>query len=182
MRFKNHINKQIKEVADILYPNQFGRDEKEIIHQYTQKYSAEVFQLIKENEIDRFYFAGGEPVLEPMHLKLLDELILTGRHNCTQLIYNTNLSYSESILENWILRINQFKNVKIFVSLDGFGNVGEYIREGLNFEIFKKNLNRLILCSEVEVVLDKTLTSLNLFFLEDFVNFALNSGVSQSCQ
>ena len=78
---------------------------------------------LQETEI--IYFAGGEPLIDPLHNELLDFVIKNKHSKNLTLIYSTNgLLIDDSIIDRW----NKFKKIKIKLSIDGVGSVNEYIR------------------------------------------------------
>lgn len=152
---------------------------KSIMEYYKAVYAVEALELASTESIDQIYFAGGEPLLEQGHLLLLKKLSEDKKASHVSLAYNTNLSYSTRILEEWLPVASDFKRTQVFISLDGTGEVGEYIRNGLEMNLFNKNLDFLIQNKpqRMDLVLDLTLTSLNIFFLKDFAKYALSKGL-----
>lgn len=125
-------------------------------------------------KIRKIYFAGGEPLLQKDHYRLLDELIKLN-HLDVQLLYNTNLSNlsfsNKNILDYW----KKFKNVAVSASLDGIEKKGEYIRKGLNWDEFYKNRKEIE--SQVPHVTFKlfwTLSVLNCFHLTEAMRFFID--------
>lgn len=84
------------------------------------------------------YFAGGEPLLMPEHYRLLSWLHENGR-NC-QVFYSTNLSAMEHHGVKFVELWRDFRLVKLSISCDGFGAVGEYQRTGFRHDDFFRNL------------------------------------------
>lgn len=86
-------------------------------------------------------FAGGEPLMDPMHYKVLDAL-QPFAHNI-QVKYSTNLSkltYGRySALQAW----QAFKGVDVSLSIDGYPALNEYIRTEANTETLKENLKEV---------------------------------------
>ena len=84
------------------------------------------------SQIEAIYFGGGEPLLMREHIDVLKALINLNKRD-VHLSYNTNLSHlnyeGESFLEFW----RGFKNVEVWVSLDGHGEHGFGRAEGLHF-------------------------------------------------
>ena len=93
--------------------------------------------------IEQIYFGGGEPLIQEGHYKLLHFLIENNKTDI-RIEYNTNLSVlnykTENIFDLW----KNFKNVKLFISQDGFKEVGEYIRKGLNWKVFDSNFKKVM--------------------------------------
>ena len=77
--------------------------------------------------IEEIKFTGGEPMLHPKFIKLMDILISTGRSKLITLDIFTNASWvpKSKVLD----RLNKFKKVIINLSVDGVGEVNDYIRE-----------------------------------------------------
>lgn len=94
--------------------------------------------------IQEVYFAGGEPFVQEGHYKLLTYLINNNYSSNIEIYYNTNLSYRKfkkfDLVELW----GNFKNVKVWPSIDGFGKQNEYSRKGFNWEQFKDNVDHYI--------------------------------------
>jgi hypothetical protein len=95
------------------------------------------------------------------------------------LAYNTNLGYSLNTLKAWLELAVHFKEIYFFVSIDGEGDIAEYIRAGLKFKNFETNLDYLMQNKppELRLYLDITFTSLNLFFMQEFADFAIRKNV-----
>lgn len=92
--------------------------------------------------VTEIYFAGGEPMLYPEHLKILDKLIEIGNTDLS-IKYNTNLTSLTYKKRNIIDVLKEFKHVYIGASIDDMGSVVEYIRTGLNWEKFKTNFETI---------------------------------------
>ena len=91
----------------------------------------QIFQQL--DNLDRIYFAGGEPLIMQDNYKIVAELDRRGRHDI-ELIYNTNMNTTQlkghSIFDLW----KNFKNISIGASLDAEGIRGEYLRTGTIWE------------------------------------------------
>lgn len=89
--------------------------------------------------VDEIYFAGGEPLLMPEHYTILDKLIEIDRTD-VNIRYSTNFSKlnfgKKNILDYW----KNFKNIELYISVDGVGKVGEYVRKGYDDKTFINNV------------------------------------------
>lgn len=128
--------------------------------------------------VEEIYFAGGEPLMMEDHYIILEELIKRGRTDVT-LRYSTNFSILKfkkwKIIELW----ENFNNIDLFISVDGFGDIGEYVRKGFNSEKFVSNVTT-IMESKVKVktlIYMITFGTLNFLHLPEmmkaFVEFGL---------
>ena len=93
--------------------------------------------------IEEIYFAGGEPLMQEGHYKLLHFLIDNNKANL-DINYNTNLSILQYKSENLIDLWSHFERVNIWVSQDGVGKVAEYIRKELDWKLFDSNFKKVL--------------------------------------
>jgi sulfatase maturation enzyme AslB (radical SAM superfamily) len=91
--------------------------------------------------IRRVDFAGGEPLTDPLHYKVLHILKTYGEN--IELYYSsnlTNLNYKQDDVEKlW----NYFKGVILSVSIDGTGEVYNYIRQLSDYDVIKSNILKI---------------------------------------
>ena len=129
----------------------------------------ELKDFLDSKKIQSLYFADGEPLISSAFNEALDKLILNDEAKNVFLTFNTNLSL---INDESIEKLKKFKRVTINLSLDGVGETGEFIRTGLNFEHFKKNLKKLKQVNHFELILLTTLTIPSLLELDHLLKFA----------
>lgn len=124
------------------------------------------------SNIERIYFAGGEPLLMNEHLDLLQNLIIRGFSKNISLDYNSNITNLEfkgnSFKELW----QEFKNVRISASIDAVGKRGEYIRHGCEWSTIEENIN--ILSQYVSVNLSLNASALNVASIIDTHKYLVN--------
>ena len=87
----------------------------------------------------RVEFAGGEPLMDPYHYKILDKLAQYGDQ--IELKYATNgtklgIGKGRTIYDYW----PKFKSIAVNVSIDGIHNVYEYIRGNGKFSEVEENV------------------------------------------
>ena len=98
-----------------------------------------IWQEIDElaSSVTHINFAGGEPFLNKMHTEFLLNPNTKMKPSQIELSYNTNLS----VLPIWFESVIQrFQKVILFVSIDGYGELNEYIRYPLKWSTLMKNL------------------------------------------
>ncbi|MFS4459337.1 twitch domain-containing radical SAM protein [Bdellovibrio sp. HCB2-146] len=98
-------------------------------------------QLFQQTEkLQHIYLVGGEPLLIKQHFSFLRRLADTGRASQVTLEYNSNLTVlPDEVLEIW----RSFKEVKVGVSVDGYGELNNYIRHPSVFKNIENNLLKL---------------------------------------
>jgi organic radical activating enzyme len=117
---------------------------------------AEQFKSFSK-DIREIYFAGGEPLIIDHHYDILNMFIESQQP--VYIHYNTNLSELNykgiDVLDLWS-KING--QVMIGASVDGFGISGETIRFGLDSNVFKNNVKKIIDRKLDNVVLNFNIT------------------------
>jgi sulfatase maturation enzyme AslB (radical SAM superfamily) len=90
--------------------------------------------------VEHLHFAGGEPLIIPQTIALLQRIVDRGEAGHIALNFNTNLTKIPPELRTlW----PQFKQVHIYCSIDGYGAVNEYIRNPLKWSELDANLRHL---------------------------------------
>jgi sulfatase maturation enzyme AslB (radical SAM superfamily) len=129
------------------------------------------------NEIN---FAGGEPFLNVAHVTYLKKLIQNGRSRDIRISYNTNLT----VIPQWLEPlIENFQTVKIMVSVDGVGGLGEFIRHPLKWRSFEQNLSKLdrlkgSFTEKLEITFNTTVQAYNIFGLTELLDYFASSSSS----
>lgn len=102
-----------------------------------------------KNDLKIFRITGGEPLMTTNTFKLLDLLKEDGNPELL-LQVNTNLGVTNRKVKDFCERIqglidsNNIKNLRLFTSLECTGAQAEYIRRGLNYELFLENVNTVL--------------------------------------
>lgn len=149
---------------------------------------ARLFKLNPELEVELaaalpriqlLYFAGGEPLLDDAHYRLLDSLLAQGRADVL-LDYNTNLTRlacgRREILPLW----SRFESVKVGASVDGAGAAFNYLRKGADWEQVVANFDRIRREAPLVVLyLHVSVSVLNAFHLPDAIDEWLRLGMIQ---
>jgi hypothetical protein len=122
--------------------------------------------------IRTLYLVGGEPLLIDQHFQFLNSLVKDGTSKNIELIYNSNLTkLDSSTLELW----SQFREVNVGVSIDGVGDVNDYIRSGSTFTTIEKNIDILDNAGgNIHLWLSPTLQVYNVLHIPEFIRWVLN--------
>jgi len=95
------------------------------------------------DNIERIYFAGGEPLMLPEHYKLLTEIIKRGKAKNISLLYSSNLARLKYGVYDVIPLWKEFGFITMQASIDGSYDRGEYLRTNLNWSKLIENVKRL---------------------------------------
>ena len=87
--------------------------------------------------IEKFKITGGEPMLHPDFLSFLDDIINSGvsQNIEVQIFTNTSFVPKRHLLD----RLSRFKEMGIWLSIDGTGDVQEYTRHNSKWDIVQNS-------------------------------------------
>jgi hypothetical protein len=134
-----------------------------------------VFEKLLPN-LERLHFMGGEPLLIPEMFDYLERAISSGRAGEISLSYSTNLT---TLPARAVALWRQFREVELFVSLDGYGAVNGFIRYPSHWEAIHENLSRLDLersalgCTDV--YFNTTVQVYNILRLDELLEYTLDT-------
>jgi glutamate-1-semialdehyde 2,1-aminomutase len=125
-------------------------------------------------QCEQFHIVGGEPLLIEEHYDVLTKFVESGRAKNVSLDYNSNLTHVPTrVIKLW----ENFKEVKIGVSIDGLGPVNDYIRYPSKWENVEKNLQK-VANSKVPLLMWITLTVMvyNIFEIPKLLKWQIQHG------
>ena len=130
----------------------------------------EFAEAVEEHRIEEIYWVGGEPLMYEQPWRYMKRIIELGAGPGLYARYNSNLSrvkYKGRNLYTDIL--SNIRDWQMCASIDGTGEIGEYIRTGLNYKSWLNNFREglTIATHRRQMRLDFTLTLPGLF---DVVN------------
>lgn len=101
-----------------------------------------------KNKLEVFRITGGEPLMSAATWKVMDDLTQEPMPNLRFAI-NSNLGVSETKIDRLIEKINaldgKVRNFTVFTSIDtGIPKHAEYLRFGMEFSLFKSNVERIL--------------------------------------
>ena len=155
-------------------------DIKKKIQSFTKNVVEREFaEAVESKQIEEVYWVGGEPLMYDEHWKYMKRLVDIDHANDVHARYNSNLSRIKfkgiDLFKDLLVN---FKSWQMCASIDGTGEIGEYIRTGLDWPQFKENFeyglgfanhNR----NPRQMQLDFTLTTPGLFEVEKMFDLSL---------
>jgi len=121
----------------------------------------------------RVEFAGGEPLMDPQHYRILDMLIPYG--NNIQIKYATNLTMLgkgiHTIHEYW----PKFSSVAVNVSIDGYKDSYEYIRRNANWNQLIENIKSIQTIPNIDRIVGAVAVQVsNILVLDKMIEYFLD--------
>jgi hypothetical protein len=128
-------------------------------------------------DLHTFRITGGEPLLSKDTWKVLDYIIEQENPNRNlHLAINSNLGSPDKLIDEFIEKINKIeaegrvKDFVIFTSADAWGKQAEYGRNGLDFELFWKNVNKILeKCPTVTIGIMCTYNAFSVFSFDELI-------------
>jgi organic radical activating enzyme len=134
----------------------------------------EFVEAVETKTIKEIYWCGGEPLMWDMHWNAMKRIIELGFAKEVYVRYNTNLSRTSFKGTKLFDLLPQFQDWQICSSLDGTGEVGEYIRDGLNYKQWLDNFKEGLAVAKTtrEMRLDYTITMPGLLELKNMFDLS----------
>jgi hypothetical protein len=147
-----------------------------------KKFEVEVVEkefrdAINRGIVEEIYWVGGEPLMWPVHWEVLDQMVCEDTAKICYLRYNSNLHIVEFRGINLYEKLPHFKNWMMCASIDSIGEIGEFIRTGLNWEQWDRNFREGCELDNSKMKLDLTITGPGMFGLKDLFDYSLELDV-----
>lgn len=152
--------------------------------QYKSKIDVSKFDWYKQQQfwtdfdkisssIKHITFGGGEPLLIKEHKSLIKRLVENGDAKTMKLLYHTNGTiYDQEIVDLW----THFEEVKVMISVDGVGEINDYIRRPSKWKEIEANLRLYDATpNNIVVAINATVQVSNIAHLPAFAQWMLDS-------
>jgi hypothetical protein len=140
----------------------------------------EFAKAVDNHLIEEIYWVGGEPLMFEQHWKYMKQIVDQGDADKVYVRYNTNLSRTKHKgIDLYKDLLVHFKDWQICASLDATGEIGEWIRDGLNYEQWLQNFRDglQIKKHDRQMRLDLTITTPGLLDLKNMFKLSKQLGV-----
>lgn len=146
------------------YP--YSHDEENPYVDAFNKWLPEVYPHLKV-----FRFTGGEPTMSKEFWKTLDYIIENPREDL-EVSINTNLGVKPELIEKLIKYAAEIdktcKECVLYTSNEAKGSQAEYVRDGLDYDYWMKNIRKILETTELRIIF---MTTINVLSLPSFVDF-----------
>ena len=153
---------------------------REITKFQDEQIEAEFAEAVEQHRVEEVYWVGGEPLMYEQHWRYMKRIVELGDGGKVYARYNTNLSRIEYRGVNLYRDIlANIRDWQICASLDGTGDIGEYIRTGLDYSQFCKNFEEGVTYQKNrrQMRLDFTLTLPGMFEIANMEKLAQDYNV-----
>ena len=125
----------------------------------------ENLELLNTVKFETLRIIGGEPLINKNFFNILDTIDHKGILDVT-----SNLMVDKKSIDKLLSNRNKFKCIIINVSLDSCKEISEFVRYGLDYDLFLKNLDYLLERSEENIKINilSLMTNLTLCDIENF--------------
>ena len=134
--------------------------------------------------VEKIYFAGGEPLIMPEHFTTLEKLIESGRSKHVKLVYNTNMTKLNYNNNNLVDLWKEFNQVVLGMSIDAMGDRAEYIRNGIAWDKIESNIREIYdVClnnRNITYHMSPTVSIMNVWTLPDMHRYFVENKLMRS--
>ena len=121
------------------------------------------------SDLKRLYLSGGEPTLIKPYEEILQHLVQEGNTDL-ELSLTINLT---KVSQNFLSLLEQFSNVEVSCSIDGYGKANDYIRYPSQWNMISKNFRLLKeALPKANIVIYSVYSVYNSFSLMDLCEWA----------
>jgi pyruvate-formate lyase-activating enzyme len=125
------------------------------------------FHLSLKNNLQELRVTGGEPSRSPWFWKLLEECKETN----FDFAVNSNLMMDRIKLTQLIDASEKFKKFDLYTSGEGYGNHGEFVRWGLDYRLWRDNLERFANEGHYRMIhIMMTISALSIWSITEFMS------------
>lgn len=134
---------------------------------------------VQRGIIEEMYWVGGEPLMYDIHWWTLEEMLQNGSAENCYMRYNSNLSRVQFGQKNLFDYLPRFKDWMMCASIDGTGEIVEYIRTGIKWNEWLANFKEGVSLpgGKEKMKLDLTITAPGMFALKDLFDLSLELDV-----
>ena len=120
------------------------------------------------NQAKGINFAGGEPFYMKNVIKFMERLSENewNRENTEMRFITNGISFTDKV---WKI-LNKFKKVHMTFSVEGYGEVNEYIRFPMNWELWYNNFTKILFDTPIRATLNITVGALNYAVTQEAFN------------
>lgn len=131
-------------------------------------------------DLKHFRMTGGEPLMDKNTYRVFDwvldnpkpdlHLNVTSNFSVEDVLFEKYMSYVKKLCDIDEIKVEHFMQ---FVSIDGWGKQAEYMRDGLDFERMKRNVERFLeeIPYRSSVTFIVTMNNLSLFSLDQLLEW-----------
>jgi len=134
---------------------------------------------VRNGTVEEIYWVGGEPLMYEQHWEYMRTIVDMGYADRVYARYNTNLSRVDYKGDNLWDLLSNFRDWQVCASIDGTGEIGEYIRTGLDYNHWLKNFKDgvQLMKHQRQLKLDYTLTLPGLMEIKNMAKLSMELDV-----
>ena len=161
-KFSSQWEMDIRKKPYKIFNDKFNYKIIEVTRSTTQSMNLKILEEFKE--IQHINFIGGEPLLNKNLWNLINDI------NASSISVVTNLSCDIKQLDRLFELHTKFKKINIGISIDATKDIAEFVRYGLDFDKFSKNLTYIFNTApnNINVSILSLMTSITILDLKSF--------------
>jgi len=175
------------------FSSQWGKDANKLLEKVSYKQSEwytynkdcqwiehdNVFESVDSlKDVKHIHFLGGEPLMVLQHFDLLKNILSKTSGKNIDIYYNTN--GTKRFTDEQLEILKQFKSLTVNLSIDDIGKRFEYQRKNAVWKEVYENIKWFYSLQEKDIVMvyiAQAISILNLYDIDEFLNFAQQHGI-----
>lgn len=138
-------------------------------YDYEESKLSYLIDQIEKNDVTQVTLQGGEPLMNPKIISLLEKLSVKKTAKKITIWLTTNgTMYNKKLFD----LLGAFQEVKIIFSIDGVNKVNDYLRFPSNFSQIKSNFINYLNLHNATFMITNVVQNLNLLYVDDIIEFA----------
>jgi MoaA/NifB/PqqE/SkfB family radical SAM enzyme len=186
LRFDNKCNLKCR-ICNPSYSSSLYKEYKELgftnFKDLGQPYSQSIdsddyeFILSQLHNVDVLFFAGGEPLTQDKHYEILQYCIDKGYAKNISIWITTNLTKIQYKNYNLVEMWKHFKRIEVTASIDGYGQRGEYLRNGSKWtQVVQNRIDILRELPDIYFAIVPTINIMNSYTIIDLYKEFVTAG------
>lgn len=125
-----------------------------------------------KDQVDGIKISGGEPLMSPNFWQFIDSNDIAPN---TSVSINSNFSVKQQLIDKFIKSTAGFKYILVGASIDATHSIAEYARQGLDYKLFRSNVERYLDTTDdkYQLYLQSTINIFNVWGFIDKLNLNL---------
>jgi len=133
-----------------------------------------LIQQIIQNKVRSITLQGGEPLINPKILTMLEKLSEQETAGKITVWITTNgTGYSDKIFQI----LEKFDKIKLIFSIDGTDKINDYLRFPSDFKTIESNVKEYIKLKNATFMLAYTVQNFNLLYIKDIIDFTIKYNI-----
>jgi molybdenum cofactor biosynthesis enzyme MoaA len=129
---------------------------------------------LSNHDLTLLNLRGGEPLINKTTIDLLSNLVRNKKaHNISLQVTTNGTKCNDEILN----LLQQFKNVRLMLSIEGIEKHNEYMRYPSMWDVIKKNIEKFKTLTNTYMYINAVIQNLNILYIDKLIEYAYENEI-----